>query len=237
MRALVARMAVIIPMKVGDSITATSPGSSVARATSARDERDRLLGTGGDDDLVCVLGVAVGAAASRDLLTQIKQSLGGEVGQCSAADLREHLGGDARQLVGGVGAGCGPARGQRDDVVAPGQRERVCQHLLGVREIVLRQRVHLPVVTVLGAAGRRERPYERSAPDLGGHVAELGELAVDASGGEMVDACLGGQLAGWRELRARSELARLDGGGEAVDELLRDRDAALPVEIRQVELV
>ena len=34
-RAPVPRIAVIIPMKVGDSITATSPGSSVARAASA----------------------------------------------------------------------------------------------------------------------------------------------------------------------------------------------------------
>ena len=56
-----ARSAVIIPMKVGDSTTATSPGSS----DGPRRQRDRLLGARGDHDLVGVLGLAVARARAR----------------------------------------------------------------------------------------------------------------------------------------------------------------------------
>ena len=160
-----------------------------------RRQRDRLLGAGSDHDLVGVLGPAVAPPARGELLAQLEQALGGQVRERLPADLLEHVGGDRGELLGRVVGRRGPADGERDEVVAPRVGERVGEDLLGVREVVGRQRVDLPVVPVGGAAGWGQRPHEGAAADLGGDVAELGELAVDARGGQVVDARLGSQLA------------------------------------------
>ncbi len=200
-------------------------------------QRDALLGARGDHDLVRALGIAEVAPAAGELLAQVIQSLGVEVGQCVATHLGEHIGGDARELVGGVGGRRRPAHGQRDQVVAPGEREGVGQHLLGVGELVRRQRIDLPVVARDRAARGRERAHEGAAAHLGGHEAALREAPVDARRGQVVDAGLGGQLARGRELGARLERTAFDRRGDAVHELLRDRDVAVALQVGQVKIV
>ena len=68
-------------------------------------EGDRLLGPGGDHDLVGVLGVAVLAPARGDLLAQLEQSLRVAVGQSPVALLANTSAGHPRELLGGVPLG------------------------------------------------------------------------------------------------------------------------------------
>ena len=200
-------------------------------------EADALLRPGGHDDLVRVLGEACLAPARGQLLAERVETLGRQVGERLPAHLGEHVGGDAGQLVGGVEPRRGPADRQRDEAGLPGARHHLGEDLLGVAGLPLGQRVDLPVIPVLLAARRRQRADERAASDARGHIAQLGQLAVDASCGEVVHADQLGELARGRKLLPGLQLAGVDRCREAVDHLLGQRQRAASGELRQVNLV
>jgi hypothetical protein len=102
---------------------------------------------------------------------------------------------------------------------------------------VIGKGVELPVVAQLGAAGRGQRADEGAAAHARGHVAELREPPVHAGGGEVVHPHQLRELARRRQLLAGLELAGLDRGREAVHDLLGQRDGAIPLQLRQVDLV
>jgi hypothetical protein len=158
-----------------------------------------------------------------ELLAKAQQPLDGQVlqpGAGFAEDRRRqarHLG-RGQQLVGRE------ARRQRDRV-AP-RAERLGQHLLGVAALVRAQRGELPVLVLGVAVDRRMRADEGPAPDLRGHVALLGQPPVDPGGREVVDRRRGRELAGRRQLRAGTEDAALDVGGDAIGQTRRERARA-----------
>jgi hypothetical protein len=203
----------------------------------SRREAQGLLGARGHDDLVPVRGPSRTAATCRELFPERPESLGGKIGESLAALLLEHRGGDASQLRGRVERGRRPAHGQRYQTALAGGGEDVGEYLLGIADLPLRERVDLPIVAVLGAARRSERSDEGATADAGRHIAEFGELAVDAGGGQVIDAHARRQLARRGKLLARLELAGLDRIGEAIHELLREGDLAFALQCRQVDLV
>jgi hypothetical protein len=219
-----------VPANVGDVIGIQQRPS---------DEVDPLARAGGDEDLVGAGGVAGVHAEPGQPLAQLREALDLEIAGDRRRLVARDLGRDLRQLARGAERRVGKAGRERDRAAGVRHVQRVAQHLVGVGERACREHRVLPVAGV-GARGRcrgRTLADERPAADRRGDVAQLREAAVDAHGGEVVDAGVGGERAGRRELRPRLELAAVDEGGDPRDELLGERDLAAALEVQHVELV
>ena len=144
---------------------------------------------------------------------------------------------DLGELVRRMEARGGETGGEGDHALLAGHPEGVGENLLLIGGRAVWEHIGLPVVALLVCGGRHEGSHERPPPDRGGHIALLCELAVDARGGQMVDARIHGQGPGRWQLLAGSERALLDRRGEAVRELLGQRDVAVAIEAGQSRLV
>ena len=189
----------------------------------ARHQVDALAGARGDDDLVGLRRPSALGAEKGDLLPQLVEALGAKVGDRVATLLAEHVRRDLRQRFRGVDARRRPAGGHREHARLVGQAEGVVQDLLAVGQGPVGERVDLPVVAMALVGGRGERPHERATAHAGGHIAELRQPPVHPRGGEVVDAGLLGQRPRGGQLLARIELAGVDGGHDAVHQLLGQR--------------
>ena len=198
-----------------------------------RHEVEALPGPGGDDDLLGRSRESGRCAAPRQLLAQLRQALGVEIGEGGAARLRQHLVGDRPQLGHRVELAGRPPHGQGDDVLLPRGAELVLQDLRGVRQAPLGQHVGLPLaVPGLGRRGRPRR-HEGPASDARGHVAQLGQPPVHARRGQVVDRGGGGQLAGGGELVAGRQAPGVDCLHEEVHERAGDRTVLGAVQSRK----
>ena len=92
---------------------------------------------------------------------------------------------------------------------------------------MLGQGVDLPVVAELLARLGGRRALKVPRPTDAVTYPRLGELAIDACGGQVVDTDLG-EVARRGQLLAQIELALVDRAPEALDELLGDRYLAAP---------
>ena len=217
----------------------------------AGDEVERLARAGRHEDLVGARRVAGGAAELGEALAQLGQPLDlqvvGDRARVVARDLRGELG----ELGGGAQRGVGVARAERDGVAGERRVQRVAQHLVGVGDGAGGEHADLPVVVGrraaraargagAGGCARRHRhalAHERPAPDGRRDVAELGQAAVHAHGREVVDRHVRGQRAGRGEALAGGQLTAVDERREQRDELLRDRDLAIALEVKHLQLV
>ena len=180
----------------------------------ARDEVERLARARRHEDLVGAARVARVAAELGEALAQLGQALDLEVVRDGARVVAGDLGGDLRELGGRAQLGVREAGAERDRVAGVRGVQRVAQHLVGVGQRARGEHPELPVVVVARARGpadggrRGVAAHERPLADGGRDVAELRQPAVDAHGGEVVDAGVGGERAGRRELARRARARR-----------------------------
>ena len=213
----------------------------------ARDEVDPLARAGRDEDLVGARREADLAADLGEPLAQLGQALDlqvvGDRARRVAPDLRRELG----ELLRGAQRGVGIARAERDRVAGERRVQRVAQHVVGVRRRPHGEHAELPVVVDGRAGAARAAPssrrhghalaHERPAPDRRRDVAQLGQPAVHAHRGQVVDRHVGGDRAGRRKALAGGQLAAVDERRKQRDELLRDRDLAVAFEVKHLQLV
>ena len=188
-------------------------GSSSARATRSIAWRAPDV-TRISSALVRVAGVA---AELGEALAQLRQPLDLEV----VGDRARVLARDLRRRSRRAPA-TGTARGPGSPSRARSRRRRAAR---AASRAASRRRRTAGAARACRAASRRRRrspragrrlrtrhaaAHERPAPDGGRDVAELGEPAVHAHGGQVVDAGVGGQRARRRQLRAGRELAAVD---------------------------
>jgi hypothetical protein len=204
-------------------------GDVAGREHGAADEVEGLARARGHEDLVGVRRPPLRATHMGKLLAQGGETLDGAVGERSGPLLAKGPRGDLRDLLPRVQARRGPARGERDQLAVGGVAEGVLHHLARIGPGALGQGEELPVVPALLLERRRQAAHEGAAPDLGGHVAQLGQAAIGPRGREVVDPCVGRERSGGGQLRARRELAGLDRAHEEVDELAGEGHLAAPV--------